>query len=58
MLTSKEEISKIEETYLKKHRQVFLVPYKPSLTKASSFPILICLSKTHCQMPGGRPGVC
>ena len=26
MLTSNEEISKIEKTYLKKHRQVFLVP--------------------------------
>ena len=26
MLTSNEEISKIEKTYFKKHRQVFLVP--------------------------------
>ena len=26
MLTSNEEISKIEKTYFKKHRRVFLVP--------------------------------
>ena len=50
MLTSNEEISKIEKTYLKKHWQVFLVPDG----QASSFPINLSVFRKHaCQMPRG-----
>ena len=41
MLTSNEEISKIEKTYLLKHRQVFLVPDgEAGTTKASAVELL------------------
>ena len=59
MLTSNEEMSKIEKTYLQKHRQVVLVLDKPVFDKGLFLPINLYLFRKHmCQMPGGHPGVC
>ena len=61
MLTSNEEISKIEKTYLWKHRQgptSFSSPRwtNQSLTKASSFPINLSVFRKHvCQMSRSSP---
>ena len=59
MLPSNEEISKIEKTYLEKHRQVFLVPDGQASLWQRPRPsrlFYICLSKTRVKCSGGAPG--
>ena len=58
MLPSNEEISKIEKTYLSKHRQLsFSSPWftSQSLTKASSFPINLYVFRNHVSNARGSP---
>ena len=53
MLTSSEEISKIEKTYLKRNGRT-----SQSFTKSSSFPINSSIFRKHVrQMPRGRCGM-